>query len=113
MKEPGEKSFANYDDFFACYVQQHSQLANRLMHACGTGLGLLTIAVAFAMGKPWWAFLWLPIAYGFAWTGHFFIEKNRPATFKYPFWSFISDFRMLALMLTGRLQPWLERGRNP
>ena len=110
MSGPEAQRFATYDEFFAFYVHEHSQPANRLMHACGTGLGLLTIVVAFYLGKPVWALLWLPLAYGFAWTGHFFIEKNKPATFKYPFWSFISDFRMLALMLTGRLQPWLDKG---
>ena len=96
------RPFSSYDDFFAFYVLQHRRPMNRLLHACGTFLGLATIGVALYLGHPWWAFLWIPIAYGFAWTGHFLIEKNRPATFGHPFWSFISDFRMLGLMLTGR-----------
>ena len=101
--------FDNYDHFFAFYMQQHSQRRNRILHACGTSLGLLTVIVAFALGHPWWAFLWIPIGYGFAWTGHFLVERNKPASFGYPWWSFLSDFRMLGLMLTGRLGPWLEK----
>lgn len=103
------KEFTTYDDFFAYYVKQHNDPRNRAMHAIGTVVGLSIVVAAFLLGHPWWAFLWLPIAYGFAWTGHFLLEKNKPATFGHPFWSFISDFRMLALMLTGRLQPWLEK----
>lgn len=102
-------NFRSYDEFFAFYVQQHSRRSNRLMHAVGTSLGLLTVIAAFALGHPWYALLWIPIAYGFAWTGHFLLEKNTPATFGHPWWSFISDFRMLFLMLTGRLEPWLRR----
>src|SRR5579864_8972415 len=101
MPEP--RRFADYNEFFRFYLDQHRDPRNRVMHACGTTLGLLTAIVAFALGHPWWAFLWIPIAYGFAWTGHFLLEGNKPATFGHPFWSFISDFRMLALMVTGRL----------
>jgi hypothetical protein len=104
-----DRQFRSYDDFFAFYVQQHSRLSNRLMHAAGTTLGISTAIAAFALGHPWYALLWIPVAYGFAWTGHFMLEKNTPATFGHPLWSFISDFRMLFLMLTGRLAPWLEK----
>ena len=103
-----KKAFATYDDFFAFYVQQHSHPTNRLLHAAGTTLGLAVLIGAFALGHPWLALLWIPVAYGLAWTGHFLIEGNRPATFGHPWWSFISDFRMLALMFTGRLDPWLK-----
>jgi hypothetical protein len=106
MSEP--QQFANYNEFFAFYVKQHSDPRNRLMHACGTALGLAVVIVALATGHPWFALLWIPVAYGFAWTGHFLIEKNKPATFGHPFWSFISDFRMLGLMLVGRLDPYLK-----
>jgi hypothetical protein len=101
--------FTSYDDFFAFYVQQHSHPLNRVMHATGTSLAILTVIAAFIAGHYWYALLFFPIGYGFAWTGHFLIERNKPATFGHPFWSFISDFRMLALMLTGRLGPWLSR----
>ncbi|MGH9580531.1 MAG: Mpo1-like protein [Terriglobales bacterium] len=101
-------TFDTYDDFFAFYVKQHRNRGNRILHALGTALGLLVLVAALAAGRPWLALLWAPIAYGFAWTGHFLLERNKPATFGHPFWSFISDFRMLGLMLVGRLGPWLE-----
>ena len=104
--------FADYNEFFVYYVQQHSKRMNRILHACGTMLGMLILVVMLAIGRPWLALLWLPVSYGIAWAGHFLIEGNRPATFSHPWWSFISDFRMLALMLTGRLQPWLDRAAN-
>ncbi len=107
--EVSDHQFNSYDEFFAFYVQQHSCLSNRLMHAVGTTLGIIVAIAAFAFGHPWYALLWLPVAYGFAWAGHFLLEKNVPATFGHPLWSFISDFRMLFLMITGRLTPWLEK----
>jgi len=101
MTEP--RTFRSYDEFFAFYLEQHSDAGNRWMHAIGTTLGLIVAIVAFATHHPWYALLWIPMGYGFAWTGHFLLEKNTPATFGHPFWSFISDFRMLGLMITGRL----------
>ena len=103
-------SFNNYDEFFCFYLQQHRNRSNRLLHAAGTAIGLLTVIVALVLRHPWWASLWLPIAYGCAWTGHLLLEKNKPATFGHPLWSFISDFRMLWLMVTGRLEEWLAKG---
>ena len=100
MKDP---QFSSYAEFFAFYLEQHSKVGNRLMHAFGTTLGLAVFVIALVTGRYLWALLWIPVAYGFAWTGHFLIEGNKPATFGHPWWSFISDFRMLGLMLSGRL----------
>jgi len=101
MAEPVK--FATYDEFFQFYLQQHSDPRNRILHAIGTTLGVAVVVGAFVTGHPWYALLFFPIGYGFAWTGHFVLEKNKPATFGHPFWSFISDFRMIGLMVTGRL----------
>ncbi len=101
--------FKTYDQFFAYYVRQHRHPGNRLLHALGTGLGISVVIAAFALGKWLYALLWIPLAYGCAWAGHFLLERNRPATFGHPLWSLVSDFRMLALMLTGRLEPWLKK----
>src|SRR4029077_3275412 len=103
-----EPRFAHYEEFFTFYLHEHSDPRNRAMHAAGTGLGLCTLIGAFVLGHPWYALLWPVVAYAFAWTGHFLIEGNKPATFGHPFWSFISDFRMLGLMMTGRLKARME-----
>src|SRR6476469_5973879 len=97
------QEFASYEDFFTFYLHEHSDARNRAMHAIGTLLGLATLIVAFAVGHPWYALLWPVVSYAFAWIGHFVIEGNKPATFGHPFWSLISDFRMVGLMFTGRL----------
>ena len=101
MAEP--QKFQKYNEFFQFYLTQHRNPRNRVLHAMGTTLGVLVVLGSLLSGHPWYALLFFPIGYGFAWTGHFLLEKNKPATFGYPFWSFISDFRMVGLMLTGRL----------
>jgi hypothetical protein len=101
MAEP--QTFQTYDEFFHFYLTQHSDPRNLILHAIGTTLGVLVVLGALLPGHPWYSLLFFPIGYGFASTGHFVLEKNRPATFGHPFWSFISDFRMVGLMLTGRL----------
>ena len=106
------RTFGCYDDFFAFYVRQHSMPSNRAMHAIGSVLGVAIAIAAVASGHPWFALLWPVVGYSCAWTGHFLLEHNRPATFGHPWWSFISDFRMIGLMATGRLGPWLQRSES-
>jgi hypothetical protein len=107
MTEPAK--FKSYGEFFTFYLGEHSNPVNRWLHAAGMILGILVAVLAFVTGHPKYALLWIPLAYGFAWTGHFLVEKNVPATFSHPWWSLVSDFRMLGLMLTGRLN---SRGRT-
>jgi hypothetical protein len=97
------REFRSYNDFFDFYLAQHSEPLNRWLHAIGTTLGIAVAITAIATHHPWYALLWPVVSYAFAWAGHFLIEKNKPATFGHPWWSLISDFRMLGLMLTGRL----------
>ena len=104
-----ERQFATYDEFFLHYLRQHRDPQNRLLHACGTSLGLIIVAASFYLRHPWFALLFLPVGYSFAWFGHLVVERNKPATWGYPWWSFLSDFRMLWLMLTGRLNEWLSK----
>ena len=99
---------ASYEEFWPFYVSQHRHPTNRALHFLGTTLVLACLA-ATALGSPSWL-LGAPVAgYGFAWFGHFFFEKNRPATFTYPLWSLRGDFRMYGLMLLRRMGPELER----
>lgn len=102
------REFKSYEDFFLFYLTQHSDRRNRAMHAAGTTLGLGVVVGAIAFRHYWLALLWPVVGYGFAWTGHFLLEGNKPATFGHPWWSFVSDFRMLSLMMTGRLNGVLQ-----
>ena len=105
-----QTEFSNYEEFFTFYLHEHSDPRNRAMHAAGTLLGLCTLIVPFVVRHPWYALLWPVVSYAFAWTGHFLIEGNKPATFGHPFWSFISDFKMLGLMATGKLEARMAAG---
>lgn len=103
-----EARFTSFEEFWPFYLGEHSLPATRWMHFVGTSLGLGVLIYALTTLQP----ILLPLAfvpgYAFAWVSHFFIEHNRPATFKYPLWSFIGDFKMWGLMLTGRLHRELE-----
>jgi hypothetical protein len=101
--------FSGFDEFFLFYLRQHSHRANRRLHAAGTALGLAIAVAALLLHHPWFALLWVPVGYGFAWVGHLLVERNRPATWGHPWWSFLSDFRMMGLMLTGQLDAWMAR----
>jgi len=103
----------NYSEFWDFYVQEHSKPLTRLLHFVGTALGLILL-VWFIWSGRWYFFpLFLVVGYTFAWFAHFVVEKNRPATFKYPFWSFISDFKMIWLMSTGRMEREVKRVMKP
>ena len=108
MNATVKREFASYADFYRFYLSEHLNPTCRKLHFAGTTL-LLALTVVMVVTGQWWMGWLLPIAgYGFAWTGHFFFEKNRPATFKYPAWSFVSDFVMYWQLLTGKI-PFEER----
>ncbi len=95
--------FPSFATFYPFYLTEHRNPTCRRLHFAGTFLVLLTL-LAIA-GTQSWSLLWLlpVIGYGFAWIGHYFFEKNRPATFQYPLYSLMGDFRMFYEILTGRL----------
>ncbi|MCC6277903.1 MAG: DUF962 domain-containing protein [Oligoflexia bacterium] len=99
-----------YKEFWPFYVGEHSKPTNRLLHFIGTSIGFVCLINFVLTLNPKWIGIGLIAGYAFAWIGHFVIEKNRPATFKYPFWSFISDWRMWFLMLTGRMNSEIQKG---
>jgi hypothetical protein len=99
-----EREFKSFADFWPYYLGEHSKPATRLLHCVGSLAGIGSVIAFVAIGT-WWLFpLALVPGYAFAWLGHFFFENNRPATFTYPLWSFMGDWKMLALMLSGRLK---------
>jgi len=99
----------DYDDFWPFYLRAHRRPATRACHYAATTLGLIFLCASVRTARVEWAIAGLALGYGLAWFGHFFIERNKPATFGHPLWSFYSDFRMLALALSGRLSPHLEK----
>jgi hypothetical protein len=97
------KRIPTFEAFWPFYLSQHSVPLCRHLHFVGTGLALVTLVGSVVSGQ-WLGLLGVPVVgYGFAWVGHFVVEKNRPATFTYPLWSLMGDFKMLGLMLTGKL----------
>ncbi|MEP7212999.1 MAG: DUF962 domain-containing protein [Acidobacteriota bacterium] len=99
----------NYSEFWDFYVSEHSLPLTRVLHFAGTSLGLILLAY-FVYTARWYFFpLFFVVGYAFAWFAHFVVEKNKPASFRYPAWSFVSDFRMMWYMATGRMRDEVER----
>jgi hypothetical protein len=91
------------DEFWPFYVSQHLNPTNRRLHFVGTTLGMLTLAAGLYLCSPAVQLAAFVCGYAFAWVGHFFFEKNRPATFSYPLLSLRADFRLWWLTLTNQM----------
>lgn len=86
------RAITRYADFWPYYLREHAKAQTRALHYAGTMLTFAALAEGIWLSS-WW-FLAIPLAgYGFAWAAHFGVEKNRPATFTYPLWSLVSDYR--------------------
>jgi hypothetical protein len=109
MAEEEQRTIESFDEFWLYYVGEHSDPTCRALHYLGTGLGTLTLFGAIYTRNWWLVPLALVLGYGPAWIAHFTIERNRPATFKYPLWSLMADFKMLALAIRGKMAQEAER----
>lgn len=100
-----KKNFNSFKAFYPYYLQEHENPVCRRLHFIGSLVVLAILGFAVFSGSYIW--LWaMPVAgYGFAWVGHFFFEKNRPATFHHPVYSLIGDWVMFKDMLIGKV-PW-------
>jgi len=97
-------SFGSFSEFYPFYLSEHANRTCRRLHFIGTSLVILIAISAIASGR--YGLLWLlpVVGYGFAWVGHFYFEKNRPATFKYPRYSLIGDFVMYKDIWSGKIR---------
>jgi len=103
------ESFQSFEEFWPFYVREHSHPLNRALHFVGT-TGVLACLGTALLTRSKLPLLAAPVmGYGFAWIGHFLVEKNRPATFKHPLWSLRADFVMYKKMWTGEMAGELAR----
>ncbi|MBX3260792.1 MAG: DUF962 domain-containing protein [Labilithrix sp.] len=106
MADPKIETFEQFWDF---YVGEHKKKSTRLLHFIGTTAAVSCLAAGL-LTKRRWLLLVAPVCgYGPAWIGHFFVEKNKPASFKYPLWSLQADFVMWWKTLSGQMQAEVDR----
>ena len=98
-----EKKYQSFQEFYPFYLSQHENKMCRLLHVIGTTIVFALLFTGLYHGEfILWAYI--PLAgYGFAWVGHAFFEKNKPATFTYPLWSLRADFQMYFDILGGKI----------
>jgi hypothetical protein len=92
-----------FPEFYALYLAEHRHPLNRKLHFTGSTLALICLFFLVFTGNPWWLFAAVVCGYAFAWAGHFFVEHNRPATFKRPLMSLMGDWVMWWQTLMNRL----------
>jgi hypothetical protein len=98
----GLKPYRTLNEFYPFYLSEHASRTSRRLHFVGTSIALVLV-IAAVVTQFWWLMLAaLMQGYAFAWVGHFFFEHNKPATFTYPWLSFLGDFRLWWEILTSK-----------
>jgi len=98
------QQFDNFADFYPFYLLQHSNRTSRQLHFIGLILSLVVLTIVIVTASWFYLPMTLVFGYGFAWIGHFFFEKNKPATFKYPLFSLLGDFTMAKDIIRGKVE---------
>jgi len=98
-----EKKFTSLETFYPYYLAEHSNAVCRLLHFIGSSIALILLLLVVLGGSMWLILIGVVQGYFWAWVGHFVFEKNKPATFEYPFYSFVSDWLMYRDMWMGRI----------
>jgi hypothetical protein len=109
MSEQSTEKYETIKEFWPYYLSEHANGTNRLLHFVGSCIGLAFALAAIVYLEPLYLLPALVSGYAFAWIGHFVIEKNRPATFTYPFKSFACDWIMWWYTLTGQIADEMKR----
>ncbi len=92
-----------FTEFWPEYLGAHRDPKTRAVHYTGTLLGVASFIV-FLFSMEWEFLVAAPlIGYLPAMSTHPLIEGNIPKTFEHPVLSFMSDFYMLFMFLTGRI----------
>ena len=104
-----ETRFQSFEEFWPFYVGEHKNPVNRALHYAGTSMAVGAVATAAVTLNPLWLLAAPVVGYGPAWVGHFFIEKNKPASWTYPLYSLRGDFRMLGYALRGKMADEVRR----
>ena len=104
MNAPPNRRFRNFAEFYPFYLSEHANRTSRRLHFVGTTGVIACLVTALVSGNAWWYLGAVVCGYGFAWVGHFFFERNRPATFKYPIYSFIGDWVMYFDIWRGKVR---------
>ena len=99
----------SFGEFWPYYVREHLNPLNRKLHFIGSTLAGATAIGSIVTGQLYALPLAPVVGYGFAWVGHFFVEKNKPASFKYPVYSFMGDWVMWYKIVTGKMDAEVER----
>ncbi|MFD2514073.1 Mpo1-like protein [Pontibacter locisalis] len=102
MEQQESQRYTSFKEFYPYYLSEHQNTTSRVLHFIGTALLIIVAIAAVLSGEYVWLLLVPVIGYGFAWVGHFFFERNKPATFKYPFYSLASDFKLFFDILRGK-----------
>lgn len=105
----GPSRLTTFKAFWPFYLSQHRSKTCRVLHYAGTASSIALLSILLALGQWYW--LWLPFLTGYApaWIGHALFERNKPATFEYPLYSFAADFKMFYFAITGRLSDELKQ----
>ncbi|MGY6561479.1 MAG: Mpo1-like protein [Luteibaculaceae bacterium] len=96
-----EERIQTYSEFYQFYLKEHQNPVSRKLHFFGTALVFVCLFLLVYTGNLWFLLAAPVVGYFFAWVGHFFFEKNKPATFQYPWWSLRSDFKLFFELIVG------------
>lgn len=107
------KKYKTFKEFYPFYLSQHANKTNRILHFIGTLFVILLLLASIFSHQHRFAYFIPIMGYGFAWVGHFFFEKNKPATFTYPLWSLLADFLMFYHILSGQISKKLDLIEKP
>lgn len=103
------REFETFEQFWDFYVSEHREKGTRILHFLGTSAAMACVAGGLLTRRRWLLLLAPVVGYGPAWASHFLIEKNKPATFKYPLWSLQADLAMWWKTLRGEMQAEVDR----